>query len=360
MKHCLKFIVFINLFIYFLYLASPNIYAETIQVFSSENNGTKKITTPQKIVLIKITPKVLEPIKFLSSLDMLFVEQLKMPQNIFSFVSIDNDIYKLRDLDINFSNNTNDEKIVYIAYTSQIPLQLISDLKNIYNIKNISFAKIVFSKNIFNINEKNDVLPTLPPSDIKISVDLVETFYNNKPAPGELNKVTVKFKNTGIYPILKSDLSKIIVVTGGEKEHSSSMFVNEKWYSKSRAGAIAEDRIGSGEFGTVVFDTLTNVESVEQSEKFFLATPDGTKITNTDFEIKWNVADTKQKLVEIKETGYGFVSLRETPKSSGRALGFVNTGTKQLVLEESSGWIKIKYEGSKQGWIPGSSVKKLY
>ena len=63
--------------------------------------------------------------------------------------------------------------------------------------------------------------------------------------------------------------------------------------------------------------------------------------------------------IKIQPTGLGFLRVRDNGATSGKEVGRVNEGLEFDVLEEKSGWYKIKYEGEKEGWVSGSYAKKV-
>ncbi|MEI7604025.1 MAG: SH3 domain-containing protein [bacterium] len=343
----------------FIPIIFSSAFSENNYVFKSL--GVKNIITPQKIILVKISPKISDTNKFLESIDNLFVDQLKLNQSIFTYVVIGENVFKMRDLDVSYSSNVNDEKISYIAYTDQIPNQLISKLESVFSIKDISIAKIEFKKNIFNITETDTKIDNISPLKPSYVVTDPKPEYNSTPQPASLEKVNIKFKNVSDYPLFKSDPSNVIALCIKDgKEVQSSMFLNEKWYSKSRAGSVIEDRIGSNEIGNISLPVQVSPVAGEQLEKFVLARPDGYIYPNTEFEIKFIVPDIGQKIIEVKDTGLGFVNIRDEAKSNSKIIGFAYSGTKILVVEDAGTWMKIKFDGEKTGWILSSYAKKLY
>lgn len=61
--------------------------------------------------------------------------------------------------------------------------------------------------------------------------------------------------------------------------------------------------------------------------------------------------------IVITETETGWLRVRLEPSLSGSEAAKVNPGQEFSVLDEKSGWIKIEYEGGKEGWVSGTYVK---
>lgn len=354
----LKFIrnIFFTFIIFLTFFGSVNRTYAT-ESFSSNVIGDKKIIKPEKLVLVKINPLIKDPQQFLKALDMLFVNILKNNQNVFAYVAIDDLVYRLRDLNANYASTQSN--VVYIAYTSSVPLQEISNLSYVFGINKVLNGSIEFNNDKFNIIEKGKFDTPLLAPKYNIASEFIEASYEKNPEPGSIDDVKVKFKNTGDYPIISNDISPIIVTTSGGKDRASDMYINNVWYSKSRTGNLLESNVGIGETGTLQFSILAQPNSGEQTEKLILARSDGTVFQNTEFDIKINIPDKGQKVVEIKSTGAGFIQVKDK-KGSGNAIGFANTGSKYLVLSDEGSYIKIRYQANNEGWVPTGSVKKLY
>ncbi len=66
----------------------------------------------------------------------------------------------------------------------------------------------------------------------------------------------------------------------------------------------------------------------------------------------------KEARIVIKETGTGWLRVRESPSLSGREIEKVNVGEEFTVKEEQSGWVKIKLPSSGDGWVSAQFVEK--
>ena len=62
--------------------------------------------------------------------------------------------------------------------------------------------------------------------------------------------------------------------------------------------------------------------------------------------------------VTIKSTPTGFLRVRETPKANGKEIGQVKPKETYPLLEESSGWVRIRLKDSKEGWVSSSYIQK--
>ena len=63
------------------------------------------------------------------------------------------------------------------------------------------------------------------------------------------------------------------------------------------------------------------------------------------------VVGTSGKKATVKETGTGWLRVRDLAGLNGKELAKVNVGESFIVLEEQTGWAKIKVSDTVQGWV---------
>jgi len=70
---------------------------------------------------------------------------------------------------------------------------------------------------------------------------------------------------------------------------------------------------------------------------------------------------TKRSGVRILDTPTGFLRVRSEPSSIAREIGQVEPGKVYFFIEqdEATGWIKIEYEESKEGWISSQYARRV-
>ncbi|MFH1826900.1 MAG: SH3 domain-containing protein [bacterium] len=69
--------------------------------------------------------------------------------------------------------------------------------------------------------------------------------------------------------------------------------------------------------------------------------------------------DETTKEIEVIDTEVGFLRVRQEPSVNSDEIGRVNPGDKFTIIEEASGWIKIEYEPSKEGWVSKTYTKEI-
>ncbi|OGM10840.1 hypothetical protein A2Z22_03065 [Candidatus Woesebacteria bacterium RBG_16_34_12] len=71
--------------------------------------------------------------------------------------------------------------------------------------------------------------------------------------------------------------------------------------------------------------------------------------------------ESKKTMIKIKETGVGFLRVRNEPSTLGEEIDRVEPGKMFVLIEEDeeTGWFKIEYEEGKQGWITNQYAEKV-
>jgi hypothetical protein len=64
------------------------------------------------------------------------------------------------------------------------------------------------------------------------------------------------------------------------------------------------------------------------------------------------------KTVLIKETGTGWLRVRETASANGKELAKVDVGESFPFFDTDNGWYQIEYEKGKKGWVSAKYVKE--
>jgi hypothetical protein len=65
------------------------------------------------------------------------------------------------------------------------------------------------------------------------------------------------------------------------------------------------------------------------------------------------------KMIEIIETGTGWLRVRMESSAEASETAKVNVNDQFIIQDEQNGWIKIEYEKGEFGWVSGEYVKKL-
>ena len=63
--------------------------------------------------------------------------------------------------------------------------------------------------------------------------------------------------------------------------------------------------------------------------------------------------------VLVKNTPTGFLRVRDKPSLNGLEIGRVNPGEKLILLEELSGWVRIRMANEKEGYVSSAYISKV-
>lgn len=78
--------------------------------------------------------------------------------------------------------------------------------------------------------------------------------------------------------------------------------------------------------------------------------PDLTKLPQTP--------TTSTQMVTIKNTPTGFLRVRDKPGLGGKEITQVKPKEEYVLLEETSGWVRIRLKDGKEGWVSSSYIQK--
>lgn len=100
----------------------------------------------------------------------------------------------------------------------------------------------------------------------------------------------------------------------------------------------------------LVINTTLSKENIKISEKE-VSSPPSEVIENSDLLAE-------EEKVLIKETGTGWLRVRELATKSSKEIDRVTVGKSYVLLEEEEGWYKIEVEDGENGWISSSYAEK--
>lgn len=87
-----------------------------------------------------------------------------------------------------------------------------------------------------------------------------------------------------------------------------------------------------------------------------IPTPTKTKVATSSAVM---TQDPQKPYVLIKDTPTGYLNVRSEPKSGDNKISKVNPGEKYTILDASSGWYQILYNGTDKGWVAGQYTEKV-
>ena len=110
-----------------------------------------------------------------------------------------------------------------------------------------------------------------------------------------------------------------------------------------------------GKDGSPILNT-TGYDSLKEAQKGAYLTkstdPAGlSQQAKETYDALTKVVGTSGKKATVKETGTGWLRVRDLAGLNGKELAKVNVGESFIVLEEQTGWAKIKVSDTVQGWV---------
>ncbi len=173
-------------------------------------------------------------------------------------------------------------------------------------------------------------------------------------------EVKLKVRNDSVFGIYGGSTNEL-VLSLNEKKALSSFFFPQEWATPTQVKLMTEEQIllpgKEGEF-VVQFKTPVAVGSI--GEIFDILNVQGELVGNEPLDIAIRLAKSDKSILEIGDTGAGYLKVRKAPDIGSDEVSRVSTGTRYLVLDTSGGWYKIEYEPGQTGWVIGQYIKIIF
>ena len=148
-----------------------------------------------------------------------------------------------------------------------------------------------------------------------------------------------------------------------KSENAESVFFNSSdWVDKSIVKILPTAFVSKDQDVRFDFTILAPNEDGEKFENFALyveKNEEFQKIEGSEFTVKIKVTGGVQKMVLIKDTGTGYLNVRDKAGLSGGIIDRVTPGEKYLFVEEVSGWVKIKLKNGVEGWVSSQFTERV-
>lgn len=141
-----------------------------------------------------------------------------------------------------------------------------------------------------------------------------------------------------------------------------TFYTAENWVDQSKVKVLPVSFVAKDQEVRFEFTVTAPNEDGEHEEHFALYVEKNglvQKIEGSEFSVKIKVTGGVQKMVLIKETGTGYLNVRDKPGLGGGVIDRVTPGEKYLYLEEQSGWVKIKLHTGIEGWVSSQYTEKV-
>lgn len=176
---------------------------------------------------------------------------------------------------------------------------------------------------------------------------------------GKKKNIAVIYQNIGDTIWYDQSPKQVFLGT----ENSTSLFyTSDNWVSTNKVKILPVAYVGKDQQVRFEFEITGPNQDGEQREKFALYLEKNgniSKIDGSDFEIVVKITGGVQSMVLIKETGTGYLNVRDQAGIGGGVIDRVTPGEKYPYTEEQEGWIKIKLSTGVEGWVSSQYVEKL-
>ncbi len=185
-------------------------------------------------------------------------------------------------------------------------------------------------------------------ANIRFSGSVDELKYENVVKSGDSLSVKFSLKNEDTFPWFV-DSNEIFLSTADGEE--SIFAANQIWDSFSKPFALKKQIILPGESVdlSLKLDTEGIVPGDYEAEFKFVMLPD-IDVKGTEFKVKFKIDKGDRKVVQIKRTGTGALTVYECPRYNCAMVAAAKSGERYLVVDEEELWYKIVVEGV-EGWV---------
>lgn len=110
---------------------------------------------------------------------------------------------------------------------------------------------------------------------------------------------------------------------------------------------------------SLIYDLLAEKSSPQKTKNDKPKTLGATDSAKIASPTQPKSASGAKTMIQIEETGTGWLRVRESPTTSASESAKVDVGQKFEAIDEQNGWIKIEYVSGSFGWVSSEFVKKL-
>lgn len=193
------------------------------------------------------------------------------------------------------------------------------------------------------------------PEPSVVSLDTDEEGISVSINPGEEDTIEIPFTNDGIVPIYGGDSSSVLMKSSAIKQ---SVFYSSTWATPLIGGKITEERVGPLETGTMTLTLKAPLLPKDHIETFTLVTSTGSPLSETTVTVTVTTNDIGQKVLQIQDTGTGYLNVRSSPSAYGSIIDTVAISNIYLFDQLENGYYHI-LNGDKPGWVSARYIKVL-
>ena len=192
----------------------------------------------------------------------------------------------------------------------------------------------------------------------KYSVSVEEvSFPEEKLNAGSVAIVEITIKNTG-ENLLFADSGSSVLVTKTDGK-LSKFFLNGIWASQSQISVLSEgEYLQPGESKTFQMKFNVPLYFGIQEENFVIKDGLGNTIDGTDFRVAIDVGKLDATVIEVLETGTGYLNVRAADSGNAEIISKISTGERYILKQRGTyGYVQLDLGDGKLGWVSQQYVK---
>lgn len=189
---------------------------------------------------------------------------------------------------------------------------------------------------------------------LEAQVDSVE--YTRETRIGSTVQVSVEVSNTGEYPWLFAGEDLYLVTSDGQ---DSDIAVNGEWASFDTVFTLADSTVLPGDSLEFEFNVQIPLRPGRYVETFNIRGLGSPVLKGSQFQVEMLGVKGDLKIVEIIETGTGYLNVREQPFFSSAQKAQIDVGEVYITTDRENGWYLIEYEPGISGWVSSQYVREL-
>ncbi|MBN1331516.1 SH3 domain-containing protein [Candidatus Dojkabacteria bacterium] len=194
------------------------------------------------------------------------------------------------------------------------------------------------------------------PRSFSISIEQV-SYSEEELEPGSVAVIELTIKNTGENLLFADSESSLLITKKDGK--LSKFFLNSLWASQSQVSVLSEgEYLQPGESKT--FQVKFNVPLYFgiQEEIFVIKDGLGNTLDGTEFRVALNVGKLDATVVEILDTGTGYLNVRSADSGGAEVVSKVSPGERYILRQRGTyGYVQIDLGDGKLGWVSQQYVK---
>jgi len=196
------------------------------------------------------------------------------------------------------------------------------------------------------------------PSQKKYNVEILAVkLPQAQVTPGETVIVEISLKNNSDFSIYADDESALIL--SKEDRSLSKFYLNGSWASQSQVYIMQEGEILKPR-QEMTYQVKFNVPLYfgKQSESFVLQNAYGSRLSDVDVKVELDVASIDKTVVEILETGTGFLNVRDRDSGNASVITKVSPGERYILKTRGQfGYVEILLGDGQSGWVSQNYVR---